>query len=180
MLITCCLLAADGVLQISGKRGCSKADDKTNTPMSCKLLEMDDLLKDPSYLIQTDGGEGLTEFEFTDDIVQKLGELGVSEPVDDSSAAANPAFTGAAGAGFDGAAPVKPGKCDIPPQLAAMLRNDPVLSKYKWQSRGFMITLTVFRKGAGGCVRAHGCRLTGKMTGGRPKIRLGPSAITLI
>ena len=35
------------------------------------------------------------------------------------------------------------------------------------------------RKGAGGCVRAHGCGLTGKMTGGRPKIRLGPSAITL-
>jgi len=43
-----------------------------------------------------------------------------------------------------------------------------------------IFTLTVFRKGAGGCVRAHGCGLTGKMTGGRPKIRLGPSAITLI
>ena len=28
-------------------------------------------------------------------------------------------------------------------------------------------------------MRAHGCGLTGKMTGGRPKIRLGPSAITL-
>ena len=31
-----------------------------------------------------------------------------------------------------------------------------------------------------GCVRAHGYDLTGKMTGGRPKIRLGPSAITLV
>ena len=29
-------------------------------------------------------------------------------------------------------------------------------------------------------MRAHGCRLTEKMTGGRPKIILGPSAITLI
>ena len=28
-------------------------------------------------------------------------------------------------------------------------------------------------------MRAHGCRLTGKMTGGRPTTRLGPSAITL-
>ena len=45
--------------------------------------------------------------------------------------------------------------------------------------RGFY-ALTVFQKGAGGYVRAHGCRLTGKMTGGRPKIRLGPSAITLV
>jgi hypothetical protein len=41
-------------------------------------------------------------------------------------------------------------------------------------------TLTVSRKGAGGYVRAHGCGLTGKMTGAVDQVSDCASVITLI
>eukprot|EP01043_Picozoa_sp_COSAG02_P063189 COSAG02_NODE_8893_length_2406_cov_1.256610_3_plen_65_part_00 len=41
-------------------------------------------------------------------------------------------------------------------------------------------TLTVSRKGADGYVRAHGCRLTGKMSGGGLRSVVWASVVTLV